>query len=115
MDPGACGKEKTYEHAKKGTTDGTPTQYKLQLKDLYRQIDNDLIENWNGWFLTTSTVKRRWYYDIERQVGKVPWYNTGDMTNRNTRTINRIIARHTYTPEWLASNNDKKIIKKNKR
>jgi hypothetical protein len=55
MDPGACGKEKTYEHAKKGTTDGTPTQYKLQLKDLYRQIDNDLIENWNG------TVKRRWY------------------------------------------------------
>jgi hypothetical protein len=66
------------------------------LKDLYRQIDNNLLKNWNGWFSTTSTEKGRWYNDIERLVGKVPWYDTGDMTNRNTRTINRIIA------EWVA-------------
>jgi hypothetical protein len=99
---GISGNEKAIELAKKGTTDGTPMQYKLQLKDLYRQIDIDLLENWNRWFLTTSTEKGRWYYDIELQVGKDPWYNTSDMTNRNTRTINRIIAGHTYTPERLA-------------
>jgi hypothetical protein len=92
------GNEKADELAKKGTTDGTSTHYKLQLKDLYRQILENL-ENWNGWFSTTSTEKGRWYYAIERQVGKVPWYNTGDMTNRNNRTINRIIAGHAYTSE----------------
>jgi hypothetical protein len=32
-----------------------------------RQIDNDLIENWNGWFSTKSTEKGRWYYNIKRQ------------------------------------------------
>jgi hypothetical protein len=74
---GISGNEKADELAKKGTTDGTPTQYKQKLKDLYRQIDNDLLENWNGWwFSTTSTEKGRWYNDIERQVGKDPWYNT---------------------------------------
>jgi hypothetical protein len=99
---GISGNEKADELANKGTTDGTPMQYKLQLKDLYRQIDNDLLENWNGWFLTTSTGKGRWYCDINRHVGKVPWYNTGDMTNMNTRTIYRIIAGHAYTQEWLA-------------
>jgi hypothetical protein len=61
------------ELAKKGTTDGTPTKYKLQLEDLYRQIDKDLLESWNECCSTTSTKKERWYYDIERQVGKVPW------------------------------------------
>jgi hypothetical protein len=87
---GISGNEKADELAKKGTTDGTPTQYKLQLKDLYRQIENDLLENWNRWFSTTSTVKGRWYNDIERQVGKDPYCNT----NRNTRTINQIITGH---------------------
>jgi hypothetical protein len=43
---GVSGNEKVDELVKKGTTDGTPTKYKLQLKDLYRQIDNDLLENW---------------------------------------------------------------------
>jgi hypothetical protein len=52
--------------------------------------------------LTTSTEKGWWYYDIERKVGKDPWYNTRDTTNRNTRTINRIIAGYANTPEWLA-------------
>jgi hypothetical protein len=54
---GISGNEEAYELAKKSTTDGTLTQYKLQLKDLYRQIDTDLPENWNGWFSTTSTEK----------------------------------------------------------
>jgi hypothetical protein len=56
------GNEKADELAKKGTTDGTPTQYKLQLKDFYRKIDNDLLQNWNGWFSTTSTetLSGRW-------------------------------------------------------
>jgi ribonuclease HI len=89
---GIRGNEKADELVEKGTIDGTPTQYKLQLKDLYRQIGN-------GWFSTTSTEKGRWYYDIERQVEKDPWYNTVNMTNRNTRTISRIIAGHAYTPE----------------
>jgi ribonuclease HI len=42
---GISGNEKAYELAKKGITDGTPTQYKLQLKGLCRQIDNNLLEN----------------------------------------------------------------------
>jgi hypothetical protein len=46
---GISGNEKSDEFAKKRTTDGTSTQYKLQLKDLYRQIDKNLLENWNGW------------------------------------------------------------------
>jgi ribonuclease HI len=45
---GVSGNEKADELAKKETIYGTPTQYKLQLKDLCRQIDNDLLENWNG-------------------------------------------------------------------
>jgi hypothetical protein len=56
----------------KKRNDATPIQYKLQLKDLYRQIDNDLLENCNGWFSTTSTESGKWYYDIEREVGKEP-------------------------------------------
>jgi predicted HTH domain antitoxin len=35
---GISGNEKKDELAKKGITDGAPTQYKLQLKDLYRQM-----------------------------------------------------------------------------
>jgi hypothetical protein len=39
------------------------------------------------------------------------------MTNRNTRTINRIIAGHTYTPEWLDGMEDdreKQVLRQKK-
>jgi ribonuclease HI len=42
---GISGNEKADELAKKGTTDGTSTQYKLQLNDLYRQIDKLISYN----------------------------------------------------------------------
>jgi hypothetical protein len=35
---------------KRNNKDVTLTQYRLQLKDLYRQIDTDLLENWNLYF-----------------------------------------------------------------
>jgi hypothetical protein len=56
---GISSNEKADELAKKVTTDGISTQYKLQLKDLYRQIDKELVDIWNGWFSTTSTERKK--------------------------------------------------------
>jgi hypothetical protein len=52
---GISSNEKADELAKKGTTDGTPMQHKLQLKDLYRQ-----------------TEKGRWYYDTSGRGETIP-------------------------------------------
>jgi hypothetical protein len=42
------------------------------------------------------------YFEVAPKIKPEPWYKNTKLSSVGTRTVNRIIAMHTYTPNWLA-------------
>jgi ribonuclease HI len=99
---GIDGNERADELAKSGTTSGELSNYKLQLRDAYTILERENQQRWREAFTTKSEEKGKDYFSIVNQLEETPWYNNIKLTSRATRTINRVLTNHAYTPSWLA-------------
>jgi hypothetical protein len=73
-------------------------EYSLQLKDAYRMLEQTQREDWNNWYV----LKGKAYFELAPKIEPEPWYRNTKPSSVDTRTVNRIITTHTYTPNWLA-------------
>jgi hypothetical protein len=88
--------------AKDGARNGPPIDYSLQLKGAYRILEQTQQEEWNSWYVLKAAEKRKSYFELAPKIKPEPWYRNTKLSSVDTRTVNRIITMHTYTPNWLA-------------
>lgn len=65
----------------------------------YRLEDNDAQQ----WYLEYAAVsgKGRRYFQFQNTIPAKPWYHKKQLTNFETRTLNRLLAGHDYSSYWL--------------
>jgi hypothetical protein len=49
-----------------------------------------------------AAEKGRAYFEVASIIEPESWYKNTKLSSVDTRTVNRIITTHTYTPNWLA-------------
>jgi hypothetical protein len=54
--------------AKDGPRNGTPIDYSLQLKDVYRILEQTQREEWNNWYVLKAAEKRKVYFELEPKI-----------------------------------------------
>jgi hypothetical protein len=54
------------------------------------------------WYVLKAAEKGRAYFKLAPKIEPEPWYKNTKLSSVDTRTVNRIITTHTYTPNWLA-------------
>jgi hypothetical protein len=59
-------------------------------------------EEWNNRYVLKEAEKGRTYFDVAPKIELEPWYKNTKLSSVDTRTVNRKITTHTYTPNWLA-------------
>jgi hypothetical protein len=49
-----------------------------------------------------AAEKGRAFFAVALKIEPEPWYKNRKLSSIDTRTVNRILTTHTYTPNWLA-------------
>jgi ribonuclease HI len=74
---------------------------KYQLLDALNQIQSSNMDVWKDWFINLAQEKGKYYFKIRPIVDNKPWYYKFKFKNNDTKTLNRLLAGHTYTKKWL--------------
>ncbi|XP_055613785.1 uncharacterized protein LOC129760208 [Uranotaenia lowii] len=74
----------------------------LMLKDSIFLFKRSLNEKTDRWYSNYSTDKGKSFYYIQPAFSKVPWFFGKDMSGRDIRLLNRLMAAHEYSKYWLA-------------
>ncbi|XP_055593235.1 uncharacterized protein LOC129744638 [Uranotaenia lowii] len=93
------------ELAKKGTgtNDIESIRNPILLKDAYLYFEKHKQNQANNWYTMYSQElsKGLKFFNIQPQFSAKPWYHKMDLTNTETRTLNRLMAGHDYSKYWL--------------
>jgi hypothetical protein len=84
---------------KDGAINGTPIEYVRQLKDVYRILEETQRDDWN----MEQPVRAEGSGEVGGPTSKLRRKSNPNtkLSSVDTRTVNRILTTHTYTPYWL--------------
>ncbi|XP_055590657.1 uncharacterized protein LOC129742739 [Uranotaenia lowii] len=74
----------------------------LMFKDGLLYFKRFLSEKTDNWYRSYSEDKGKLFYSIQPAFSKSPWFVGQDMTGRDIRLLNRLMATHDYSKFWLA-------------
>jgi ribonuclease HI len=96
------GNEMADSLAKSGCNSNQIINVKYQLLDAINLMKTQNFEKWKSWCANLAQDKGKYYFKIRPSVESKPWYSKMKLNNNHTKTLNRLLAGHTYTKKWLA-------------
>uniref|UniRef100_A0A2M4CUE4 Putative outcast n=1 Tax=Anopheles darlingi TaxID=43151 RepID=A0A2M4CUE4_ANODA len=99
---GIHGNERADILAKMGTTSDRIFENKESLKDIIRNLKNQMMVEANQWYTQYSADKGKTLYRVQTVIPTKMWHNKMSLKPKEIRIINRLLAGHDYSKYWLA-------------
>ncbi|XP_062714290.1 uncharacterized protein LOC134291045 [Aedes albopictus] len=104
---GAAGNEAADQLAK-AALEVQEQQYICDNKVFVHDVENYFrrvaVEDAQQWYLEYAAIdgKGRKFFQLQNTIPSKPWYTGKQLTNSETRTLNRLLSGHDYSAYWLA-------------
>lgn len=90
--------------AKAGLHANETIQNRILPHDAYNSIKQAITTDVQQWYVnyTQEYGKGRKFFKIQTTINTKSWFHNLPLTNTETRTLNRLLAGHDYSPFWLS-------------
>lgn len=101
---GLAGNEIADSLAKAGLHSNVIANNRLLPQDAYNWIKNDVFADLQQWYVnyTQELGKGRKFFKIQTGINPTSWFHNLPLNNSETRTLNRLLAGHDFSPYWLS-------------
>lgn len=90
------------ELAKAGAQSDQILNNGIFIKDALSMFNQQRIDNTNKWYTSYAEEKGKHFFAIQPNYNESPWYKGKQLGNGEVRTLNRLMAGHSYANNWLA-------------
>lgn len=87
--------------AKQGTHTEAIIKHELLFKDACLMLQKEKQITVNQWYTEYAQNKGQKFFAIQKDFSVTPWYCKQNLNNKETRTMNRLMAGHDYSKYWL--------------
>ncbi|XP_062557446.1 uncharacterized protein LOC134222318 [Armigeres subalbatus] len=99
---GIKGNDIADELAKAGANSEEVLENGIFKHDAFNIFNQNRKNNTNHWYTTYAEEKGKHFFSIQPHYSDAPWYKNKQLNNREVRTLNRLMAGHSYANNWLA-------------
>lgn len=96
------GNELADKLAKQGLNSSTTLSNDILIKDAFNTFKINLMEKTNLWYREYAEEKGKTFYQFQPIIEKESWFFNKNLTNEQTRLLNRLLVGHDYSKYWKA-------------